>query len=122
HPRSGHRRPRQPPRRAARRPRRRARGARGMSIFGLEDTAVLEDAPAKPVKARRAAKVRAAKTAKRPQVQGSQGSFRERVQESWIELKEAPGRSFLQALGVMLGVASVLGGFSISDSQRQQTE
>ncbi len=63
-----------------------------------------------------------AKRAKRPKPQASKGSFRERLQESWIELKEAPGRSFLQALGVMLGVASVLGGFSIADSQRQQTE
>ncbi|HEV8240700.1 MAG TPA: ABC transporter permease [Thermoanaerobaculia bacterium] len=62
------------------------------------------------------------KRAKRPKVAGSKGSFRERLQESWIELKESPGRSFLQALGVMLGVASVLGGFSIADSQRQQTE
>lgn len=50
------------------------------------------------------------------------GAFRERLREAWIELKENPGRSFLQALGVMLGVASVLGGFSISDSQRKQTE
>jgi ABC-type antimicrobial peptide transport system permease subunit len=50
------------------------------------------------------------------------GAFRERLRESWIELKENPGRSFLQALGVMLGVASVLGGFSISDSQRRQAE
>jgi len=50
------------------------------------------------------------------------GAFRERLRESWIELKENPGRSFLQALGVMLGVASVLGGFSISDSQRKQPE
>ncbi|HET9768017.1 MAG TPA: ABC transporter permease, partial [Thermoanaerobaculia bacterium] len=55
-------------------------------------------------------------------VAGSKGSFSERLQESWIELKESPGRSFLQALGVMLGVASVLGGFSIADSQRRQTE
>lgn len=50
------------------------------------------------------------------------GAFLERLRESWIELRENPGRSVLQALGVMLGVASVLGGFSISDSQRQQTE
>jgi len=50
------------------------------------------------------------------------GAFRQRVGESWLELKLNPGRSFLQALGVMLGVASVLGGFSISDSQRKQTE
>jgi putative ABC transport system permease protein len=48
------------------------------------------------------------------------GAFRERLFEAWIELRGNPGRSFLQALGVMLGVASVLGGFSISDSQRQQ--
>jgi ABC-type antimicrobial peptide transport system permease subunit len=50
------------------------------------------------------------------------GAFRERLHEAWIELRGNPGRSFLQALGVMLGVASVLGGFSISDSQRQQAE
>jgi len=50
------------------------------------------------------------------------GAFRERLLEAWTELRANPGRSFLQALGVMLGVASVLGGFSISDSQRQQTE
>jgi ABC-type antimicrobial peptide transport system permease subunit len=50
------------------------------------------------------------------------GAFRERLGEAWTELRENPGRSFLQALGVMLGVASVLGGFSISDSQRQQSE
>jgi putative ABC transport system permease protein len=49
-------------------------------------------------------------------------AFLERLHEAWIELRENPGRSVLQALGVMLGVASVLGGFSISDSQRQQTE
>jgi ABC-type antimicrobial peptide transport system permease subunit len=49
------------------------------------------------------------------------GAFRERLYESWTELRENPGRSLLQALGVMLGVASVLGGFSISDSQRQQS-
>jgi ABC-type antimicrobial peptide transport system permease subunit len=48
------------------------------------------------------------------------GAFRERLHEAWIELRGNPGRSFLQALGVMLGVASVLGGFSISDSQRKQ--
>jgi ABC-type antimicrobial peptide transport system permease subunit len=50
------------------------------------------------------------------------GAFRERLHEAWIELRENPGRSLLQALGVMLGVASVLGGFSIADSQRQQSE
>jgi ABC-type antimicrobial peptide transport system permease subunit len=52
----------------------------------------------------------------------STGAFRERLHEAWIELTENPGRSLLQALGVMLGVASVLGGFAISDSQRQQAE
>src|SRR4051794_24963978 len=50
------------------------------------------------------------------------GAFRERLHEAWTELRGNPGRSFLQALGVTLGVASVLGGFSISDSQRRQTE
>jgi ABC-type antimicrobial peptide transport system permease subunit len=50
------------------------------------------------------------------------GAFRERLFEAWTELRENPGRSFLQALGVMLGVASVLGGFAISDSQRLQSE
>jgi putative ABC transport system permease protein len=52
----------------------------------------------------------------------SSGAFRERLIEAWIELRSSPGRSFLQALGVMLGVASVLGGFSISDSQQRQAE
>ena len=51
-----------------------------------------------------------------------QGAFRERVRSAWTEMRENPGRSTLQALGVMLGVASVLGGFSISDSQRRQSE
>lgn len=50
------------------------------------------------------------------------GAFRERLRESWIEIRENPGRSFLQALGVVLGVASVLGGFSISDSQNRQAQ
>jgi ABC-type antimicrobial peptide transport system permease subunit len=52
----------------------------------------------------------------------STGAFRERLYEAWTELRENPGRSLLQALGVMLGVASVLGGFSIADSQRQQAD
>lgn len=52
----------------------------------------------------------------------SSGAFRERLREAWIEIRENPGRSVLQALGVVLGVASVLGGFSISDSQRRQAE
>jgi ABC-type antimicrobial peptide transport system permease subunit len=50
------------------------------------------------------------------------GAWRERLLEAWIEVRENPGRSFLQSLGVMLGVASVLGGFAISDSQRHQAE
>jgi ABC-type antimicrobial peptide transport system permease subunit len=50
------------------------------------------------------------------------GAFRERLRSAWVELAENPGRSALQALGIMLGVASVLGGFSISDSQRRQAE
>ena len=50
------------------------------------------------------------------------GAFRARLQEAWVEIRDNPGRSVLQALGVMLGVASVLGGFSISDSQRKQSE
>ena len=52
----------------------------------------------------------------------AQGAFRERVRSAWVEMRENPGRSTLQALGVMLGVASVLGGFSISDSQRRRAE
>ncbi len=92
-----------------------------------DEPAALEAVATAPVLSRaekRAAKKadkRAAKLRKR-NLKAAKGSFRERLQESWIELKESPGRSFLQALGVMLGVASVLGGFSISDSQRQQTE
>jgi ABC-type antimicrobial peptide transport system permease subunit len=50
------------------------------------------------------------------------GAFRERLREAWIEIRENPGRSILQTLGVVLGVASVLGGFSLSDSQRRQAE
>ena len=52
----------------------------------------------------------------------SSGAFRERLLEAWTEIRENLGRASLQALGVMLGVASVLGGFSISDSQRQRAE
>jgi ABC-type antimicrobial peptide transport system permease subunit len=55
-------------------------------------------------------------------VSSGQGAFAERVRSAWTEMRENPGRSVLQALGVMLGVASVLGGFSISDSQRRQSE
>jgi putative ABC transport system permease protein len=50
------------------------------------------------------------------------GAFRERFFSAWVEIKENLGRSTLQALGVMLGVASVLGGFSISDSQRRRSD
>lgn len=50
------------------------------------------------------------------------GAFGERVRSAWVELAENPGRSALQALGILLGVASVLGGFSIADSQRKQSE
>lgn len=52
----------------------------------------------------------------------SSGAFRERLLEAWTEIRENLGRASLQALGVLLGVASVLGGFSISDSQRQRAE
>ena len=50
------------------------------------------------------------------------GAFRERLRNSWVEMRENPARSGLQALGVILGVASVLGGFSISDSQRRRAD
>src|SRR6185436_6305061 len=50
------------------------------------------------------------------------GAFRERVLDAWVEIKENLGRSSLQAIGVVLGVASVLGGFSISDSQRKRSD
>jgi len=50
------------------------------------------------------------------------GAFRERLRSAWTEVRENLGRSTLQALGVMLGVASVLGGFSISDSQRRRSD
>ncbi|MDQ2978554.1 MAG: ABC transporter permease, partial [Acidobacteriota bacterium] len=50
------------------------------------------------------------------------GAFRERLRNSWVEIRENIGRAALQALGVMLGVASVLGGFSISDSQRKRAD
>ena len=42
--------------------------------------------------------------------------------EAWLEIRDNPGRTALQALGVVLGVASVLGGFSISDSFRRESE
>ena len=50
------------------------------------------------------------------------GAFRERLHEAWIESRRTPAAPSSRRSGVMLGVASVLGGFSISDSQRQQTE
>ena len=50
------------------------------------------------------------------------GAFRARLHEAWLEMRENFGRSILQALGVMVGVAAVLGGFSISDSQRKRSD
>lgn len=52
----------------------------------------------------------------------SRGILLERVREAWTEIRENLGRAVLQSLGVMLGVASVLGGFSITDSFRQRSE
>ncbi|HTY17562.1 MAG TPA: ABC transporter permease [Myxococcota bacterium] len=49
------------------------------------------------------------------------GAFRERVRNSWVEIRENFTRSILQSLGVILGVASVLGGMSISDSMRKRS-
>jgi ABC-type antimicrobial peptide transport system permease subunit len=45
-----------------------------------------------------------------------------RLAEAWIEMRENLGRSILQSLGVMVGVAAVLGGYSISDSQRKRVD
>jgi putative ABC transport system permease protein len=50
------------------------------------------------------------------------GAFRARVYEAWVEMRENLGRATLQALGVMVGVAAVLGGFSISDSHRKRSD
>jgi len=50
------------------------------------------------------------------------GAFRERMLGAWVEIRENLGRAILQAMGIMLGVASVLGGFSISDSQRKRAD
>jgi len=50
------------------------------------------------------------------------GAFRQRLEEAWVEIRENLGRSVLQVLGVVLGVASVLGGFSISDSMRRRSD
>ncbi len=49
------------------------------------------------------------------------GAFRERLRNSWVELRENLTRSVLQSLGVILGVAAVLGGMSISDSMRKRS-
>jgi ABC-type antimicrobial peptide transport system permease subunit len=49
------------------------------------------------------------------------GKFRERLLNSWVEMRENFTRSTLQSLGVILGVAAVLGGFSISDSMRKRS-
>ncbi len=49
------------------------------------------------------------------------GAFRERLRNSWVEMRENLTRSVLQSLGVILGVAAVLGGFSISDSMRRRS-
>ncbi len=49
------------------------------------------------------------------------GAFRERLRNSWAEMRENLTRSILQSLGVILGVAAVLGGFSISDSMRRRS-
>ncbi len=49
------------------------------------------------------------------------GAFRERLRNSWVEMRENFTRSLLQSLGVILGVAAVLGGFSISDSMRRRS-
>jgi len=46
----------------------------------------------------------------------------ERLRGAWEDLREHPGLAVLQALGVVLGVASVVGGFSITDSFRRQAE
>jgi putative ABC transport system permease protein len=49
------------------------------------------------------------------------GAFRERLRNSWVEMRENFTRSLLQSLGVILGVAAVLGGMSISDSMRKRS-
>jgi ABC-type antimicrobial peptide transport system permease subunit len=49
------------------------------------------------------------------------GAFRERLKNSWVEMRENLTRSMLQSLGVILGVAAVLGGMSISDSMRKRS-
>src|SRR5260370_42236295 len=49
-------------------------------------------------------------------------AFGNRLYNAWVEIRENFGRSLFQALGVILGVASVLGGLSISDSQRKRSD
>jgi putative ABC transport system permease protein len=50
------------------------------------------------------------------------GAFRERLHASWTEIRENLGRATLQTLGIILGVASVVGGFSINDSFSRQSD
>lgn len=50
------------------------------------------------------------------------GKLIERILNSWLEIRENLGRSCLQIIGIVLGVASVLGGFSILDSQKRHSE
>jgi hypothetical protein len=50
------------------------------------------------------------------------GAMAERLREAWAELRGNLGRAALQMLGVILGVASVLAGFAISDSMRRESE
>ncbi len=50
------------------------------------------------------------------------GAWGERLREAWAEIRSNLGRSVLQSLGVMLGVAAVLGGFSITDSMRKRSD
>ncbi|HVT61730.1 MAG TPA: ABC transporter permease [Thermoanaerobaculia bacterium] len=50
------------------------------------------------------------------------GKLAERLHDAWTELRENLPRTVLQTLGVILGVASVVGGFSISDSQRKRAD
>src|SRR5690349_580740 len=50
------------------------------------------------------------------------GAFRARLHEAWAEMRENLGRSVLQSLGIMVGVAAVLGGFAITDSQRRRVD
>jgi len=51
----------------------------------------------------------------------SSGAFTERLHNAWTEMRENLARSVLQMLGVILGVAAVLGGFSLTDSMRKRS-